>query len=328
MSEFIFSCPACGQQLSGDTEQAGTDTNCPACHALIVVPKESARTAAVLDPIDALPPASFLPAVPVASRNSGLAIASLVCSLSSLVTCVGWLPGIICGHLAKSRLRRDPSLKGQGLATAGLVIGYLILALEVGTAAVKLWTFSHAVKQGFENVRQTLATNNFIATTTNFQAAANASPPAQTTLNASPPVAAAAVVWTTILDQMAFPAHPASGQLHGHDFTLKTATFRNVNLKLISENGLSLEVLGLGKSPQGQNYEIAPGDNDINLRIRLTWKEGDTVQTVTFNQGYALKLDFGLAVGRKLSGKIYVCLPDDAKSYLAGTFQVLLPKPK
>jgi DNA-directed RNA polymerase subunit RPC12/RpoP len=324
MSEFIFSCPACGQQLSGNTEQAGTDINCPACHALIVVPKEAAGTTAVPPLANAPLPFAGYTAGPVAPRNSRLAIASLICSLASLVTCVGWLPGIICGHLAKSRIRRDPTLKGNGLATAGLVIGYLILTLEAGTAAVKLWSFSHAVKQGFENVAQSLATNNFIITTTNFQTGATA----QTTLNANPPVTIAAVAWTTSLGRMTFPTHPVSGQLHGLDFTLKTAMLRTVNLKLNSENGLTLEILGLGKSPEGQSYTISAADDGGNPRVRLTWKEGDTVQTVTFNQGYALKLDFGQAAGRKLSGKIYVCLPDDAKSCLAGTFEVRLPKSK
>jgi hypothetical protein len=241
---------------------------------------------------------------------------------------VGWLPGIICGHLAKSRLRRDPSLKGQGLATAGLVIGYLILTLEAGTAAIKLWSFSHALKQGFENVQPSLATNNFVITTTNFQAAANASPPAQTTLDASPVVAAAAVIWTTNLDQMTFPAHPVSGQLHGLDFTLKTATLKTVNLKLNSANGLALEVLGLGKSPEGRTYEVSPADDGAHPRVRITWNDGTALQTVKFVTGYSLKLDFSSAVGRRLSGKIFVCLPDDAKSCLAGTFEVRLPKPK
>ena len=127
---------------------------------------------------------------------------------------------------------------------------------------------------------------------------------------------------------MTFPAHPVSGQIHGLDFTLKTATLKTVNLKLTSENGLAVEVLGLGKSPEGRSYEISPADNGANPRVRITWNDGAAVQTVTFNKGYALKQQFGKADGRKMSGKINVCLPDDAKSYVAGTFEVRLPKPK
>jgi DNA-directed RNA polymerase subunit RPC12/RpoP len=333
MSEFIFSCPACGRQLSGDTGQAGADINCPACHALIVVP--NAGVAAAAPPsTGAPPPVAGGNALPVAVHNSGLAMASLICSLSSLIICVGWLPGIICGHLAKARFRRDPSLKGQGLATAGLILGYLILVLEAGTVSVKVWSFSHAVKQGFDHARETLATNDFITLATNVPAADEAGPSAPTTLETNlppatlPVAAAAAVAWTTNLDEMTVPEHPVSGQLHGVDFTLKRAMFRPGTLRMITENGLALEVLGLAKSPEGQSYEISPADEGAHPRVRITWNEAGVVQTLKFSQGYTMKLTFSPAVDRWLAGKIYVCLPDDAKSCLAGTFNVRVPKPK
>jgi hypothetical protein len=251
-------------------------------------------------------------------RNSGLAIASLVCSLSSLVTCIGWLPGIICGHLAKSRLRRDPMLKGTGLATAGLIIGYLMLTAEAGTVGVKLWSFSKALKQGIATVQQGLATNAVTVVQSQSTAATNDSPAAEP----------AAVGWTDDLSQMAFPEQPASGRLHGLDFTLKAAALRAGNLKLTAENGCLVEVLGLGAAVEGHSFEIPPADDAGKVRVRLTWNDGAAVQTTTFNDDYRLKLEFGQANKRKMAGKIYVCLPDDAKSYVAGTFDVRLPKPK
>jgi hypothetical protein len=328
MSEFKFTCPVCGQNILCDTVLEGTRLACPHCDSTIGVPTQFAGDAD--DSAGTTPPPPLQDDIaPTVQRTSGLAIASLVCSLSSLITCIGWLPGIICGHLAKSRIRRNPSLKGNRLATAGLVFGYLILVLQVGGITVWMWRVSSAVKQGFDNARQTLATNNFITLTTNFQAATNASPPTPTPADASPPVeTAAAVAWTTNLNQMTFPAHPVSGRIHGVDFTLKTATLKTVNLKLNSENGLALEVLGLGKSPGGQSYAISQADDGDNPRVRITWNDGTTLQTVKFTTGYALKLDFSPAIGRKLSGKIYVCLPDDAESCLAGTFEVRLPQPK
>ena len=166
MSEFKFSCPACSQNISCDTASVGTQIACPNCNATITVPKETAGTA---------------------QRTSGLAIASLVCSLSSFITCVGWLPGIICGHLAKSRLRRNPSLKGSGLATAGLVIGYLFLMSEVGTTAVYVWRVSNAVKHGFENARQNLATNKIIVVQTQSITVSNKSQPPEPALFHPPP---------------------------------------------------------------------------------------------------------------------------------------------
>jgi hypothetical protein len=318
MSEFKFSCPACGQNILTDTDHAGTDITCPACHALIVVPKETTGAAEAPAP-GATPPAwTGYNATPAAPQTSRLAIASLVCSLASLVTCVGWLPGIICGHLARSRIRRNPALKGNGLATAGLTIGYLILMLEAGVAAVRISSFATAVKHGYENARHQLATNTVIVTQVQTTTATNASQPAE-------PVAA---TWIADLSQVTFPDQPAGGKLHGNDFTLKTAMFRAANLKLNSENGLSLEVLGLGAAIEGRSFDISTTDEGAGPRVRMTWNDDAAVQTATFSKGYAMKLQFGQAVNRKMSGKIYVCLPDDAKSYVAGTFDVHVPKAK
>jgi hypothetical protein len=62
------------------------------------------------------------------ARMSTLAVASLVMSLlSAVVGPLGALPGIILGHWAKRNIRRH-SLRGSGLATTGLVIGYVALA--------------------------------------------------------------------------------------------------------------------------------------------------------------------------------------------------------
>jgi hypothetical protein len=81
-------------------------------------------------------------------KTSRLAIASLALSLGSLLLGpLGYLPGIICGHLAKGRIRRDPALGGRGLANAGLGIGYGILALNVIIAALFFSVIFSAVKE-------------------------------------------------------------------------------------------------------------------------------------------------------------------------------------
>lgn len=60
-------------------------------------------------------------AQPVAAGTSGLAIASLICSLM----CIS-LVGVILGHLAMGEIRRSGNqLAGSGMATWGLVLGYL-----------------------------------------------------------------------------------------------------------------------------------------------------------------------------------------------------------
>ena len=333
MSEFNFSCPACGQNISVDTAHAGTEIACPVCNAAIVAPSETAGPAGIPPQTDTSPAWTGSNASTATPRTSRLAIASLVCSLASLVTCIGWIPGIICGHLAKSRIRRDSSLKGNSLATAGLTIGYLFLMLEVGTAGYRIWSFSNAVKQGIANVRQDLATNNLIITRTQSTTVSNDNPQMEpalpvTAVSNKQPMEPAVSGWTSDVGKTAFPDHPADGKVHGIHFALSTATLRGANLKLNSENGLSLEIFGLDQPIAGQNYEIQPADSGANPRVKMTWNEGDVVQAATYSKGYGMKLQFAQAINRKLSGKIYLCLPDDSKSYVAGTFEVRIPKPK
>jgi DNA-directed RNA polymerase subunit RPC12/RpoP len=313
MSEFKFSCPACGQNILSDTSQVGTEIACPVCKATIVVPKETAGPADVSTQTG-IPPALPGNIATTAQRTSGLAIASLVCSLSSLITCVGWLPGIICGHLAKSRIRRNPLLKGSGLATAGLIIGYLILMLEVGTAAVRLWSFSSALKQGYENVRQDLITE-----------------PVKpgTVATGNQQIELAKSEWTSDISKASFPDHPASGKLRGIDFAVKTASFRNGDLKISSANGTSLDIFRLDESIEGHSYEIQSVDgSSANPHVKMTWNEEEVIQTATFNKGYGMKLQFDQAINRTVSAKIYLCFPDASKSCVAGTFEVRLIKQK
>ena len=62
-------------------------------------------------------------------RTSGLAIASLVLALA--LGPLGFLPAVICGHLALRKIEKDVSLRGRGLALAGLIAGYSIFGLTI-----------------------------------------------------------------------------------------------------------------------------------------------------------------------------------------------------
>jgi len=72
---------------------------------------------------------------PVAFRQtSAMAIVSLVAGLLgwSLLPVMGSVVAIVTGHLARGEIRRRPeALEGDGLAVAGLVLGYLMVAMAV-----------------------------------------------------------------------------------------------------------------------------------------------------------------------------------------------------
>jgi len=77
------------------------------------------------------PSPAFAPPGP---QTSSLAIVSLASGIASwiIVPIVGSLIAVITGHMAKSEIRNSGGrLTGDGLATAGLVLGYLQIVLVV-----------------------------------------------------------------------------------------------------------------------------------------------------------------------------------------------------
>jgi peptidyl-prolyl cis-trans isomerase B (cyclophilin B) len=78
------------------------------------------------------PPYQPYQAYPPARPTNGLAIAALICGVAAFVTGISFIPAVICGHLARREIRRTGE-QGYGMATAGLVCGYIggILSIAV-----------------------------------------------------------------------------------------------------------------------------------------------------------------------------------------------------
>ncbi len=101
-------------------------------------PEFAASTAPSGLPVQAgATPTSVPPPAAYAGRTQPLAIWSLVLSIVGLFCCgfIVAVPGVICGHLAISKIRKEPNLGGTGLAVTGLVIGYVAIAVWV------IWLF-------------------------------------------------------------------------------------------------------------------------------------------------------------------------------------------
>jgi Domain of unknown function (DUF4190)/GYF domain 2 len=73
------------------------------------------------------------PMSPTVVKTEPLAICSLVLSVLGLLCCgfVLGIAGVVCGHLALSKIQKEPELQGKGLATAGLIIGYVAIVFWV-----------------------------------------------------------------------------------------------------------------------------------------------------------------------------------------------------
>jgi uncharacterized membrane protein len=107
----------------------------------------AARTYGELTALTADLPAGPLPVWPLAAyqqptATNSMAIASLVLGVAEFFTAgLTAIPAVICGHIARRQMR-ETAERGEGLATGGLVLGYMAIvfwsviltALLVGVA--------------------------------------------------------------------------------------------------------------------------------------------------------------------------------------------------
>lgn len=96
-------CSNCGTQIS---EEA---TACPQCGHPRAVAQPSATP----------------------RRTESNAIASLILGILGIITCpvILSIPAIILGNQAQQKIRQDPSLEGEGMARAGLILGWVGVGL-------------------------------------------------------------------------------------------------------------------------------------------------------------------------------------------------------
>jgi hypothetical protein len=112
-----------------------------------------------------VPGAGWSPYAPPRPTNS-LAIVSLVAGCAQFVFCpiIGAITAIITGHIARAQIRRKGE-QGNGLAVAGLILGYIGIALTVLAVAgllVFIFGFSddvaqHVVRDDAKKFGRTLA---------------------------------------------------------------------------------------------------------------------------------------------------------------------------
>ena len=72
-----------------------------------------------------------------AQQTNPLAIASMVCGMAALVLGPLAILAIIFGHIARGQVHRTGE-GGRGMATAGLILGYLVLVAGIALTAAFL----------------------------------------------------------------------------------------------------------------------------------------------------------------------------------------------
>ena len=132
------------------------------------------------------PPAATTAPYPVGNVRvtSNLAIWALVCGcLGLFLSLLASIPAIVLGHLSLSQIKKNPALKGHGMALAGLILGYVftfLLPIISIVAISVLIALGNQVKDTFKTINSQLpetATNSPDQSATNSDQATNAPDP-------------------------------------------------------------------------------------------------------------------------------------------------------
>lgn len=128
------------------------------------------------------------------------------------------------------------------------------------------------------------------------------------------------------------PDAPATGAVHGRRFIVERAILDDAGIlelregaKFFADRSMVLFLFtNEGESLAGRTFQAAPGES-LDLHVHMKYvEEGESLpETEMFMDGYAVYLAFDEATeGAPLHGRIYLALPDEKKSWVAGTFEV------
>ena len=76
-----------------------------------------------------------------ARETSGNAIASLMLGIVGLLLWLAFIPSILAivfGNGARAEIRANPSMAGEGLATAGIIVGWVGIAIPTAIGLIAL----------------------------------------------------------------------------------------------------------------------------------------------------------------------------------------------
>jgi hypothetical protein len=143
--------------------------------------------------------------------------------------------------------------------------------------------------------------------------------------------------WTLNLTDSKFPNTLASGRIRGSQFVCERAVLSGGRLDLRQgpkwppDLGVSV-YLSAERGAELAHKTITVVPHTLKPpRVTLRWKnELLQEQTQNVREGYAMRVEFGAVEKQRITGKIYLCTPDNAASWVAGTFdaEIRVPKPR
>jgi hypothetical protein len=284
MSEFTFSCPLCQQDITCGAQYYGQPLQCPICQGEITAPAAEAKPTGSLG-IKKAPVEKHAPVLP------------------------------------KFHTKQVVAPKKSGVGKMLIGAASILILLAALFFVVRYTGLNRHLPAFLGGPNPAAAEAAAAAAAAETAAAAAATPEA-------PPLPPPPVVWTTNLANIVIPTNAAYGKISTNEFKYDTARVDNGSLALRQGTNLVPDMelgvffgMKVGESLSGKTIDVTPQAR-VAPRVWKKWKvEGKTaLQQKVYSKGYTMKLKFGEVSEEKVPGTIYLCLPDEEQSVVAGSF--------
>lgn len=140
--------------------------------------------------------------------------------------------------------------------------------------------------------------------------------------------------WTLDLNSVLTPEMAAAGNIRGNPFVATRMVLDDTRLTLRTADyppqaGITIFLAGnVSRDVVGRTFNFKPQSVNapwVNLRYKDA--QGTPVEEMQKFGGYALRLELGPIIQGQVSGNIYLCTGDAAKSYVVGNFIAEVLKP-
>jgi hypothetical protein len=133
------------------------------------------------------------------------------------------------------------------------------------------------------------------------------------------------------LTNVGVPVGRVEGRIAGQPFMLERAELHRTTgvILLHGTDGQTIFVfmfLRNDDTPAGETWNVlAPSDDfdQPHVHVHYRRQDGDTRSNV-HTRGFVMRLQFGELEDGSIPGRIYLCLPDEKKSFVAGRFTIPL----
>ncbi|NUN48393.1 MAG: hypothetical protein HUU15_06145 [Candidatus Brocadiae bacterium] len=135
--------------------------------------------------------------------------------------------------------------------------------------------------------------------------------------------------WKASLEGLTPPASPARGMIRGSAFAFESGTLEDGRLQLRQgkdffadrELSIFLFLKNEGEVPAGRSWSIKSSKEYNQPHVHIASRQGDELpDTDMFMNEYSMLLTLGEFRDGTISGSIWICLPDEKKSWVAGAF--------